>query len=85
MKLNLPILNQIANCKNLLIAGMGGGFDIFCGLPIYLELRSLGIKAHLANLSFSNITFSQAAQLQQTIILTETNRKVRKERKGKDV
>lgn len=55
MNLNLPILNQIANCKNLLIGGMGGGFDIFCGLRIYFDLRSLGIKAHLANLSFSNI------------------------------
>lgn len=50
MNLNLPILNQLSNCKNLLIAGMGGGYDIFCGLPIYFELRRLGIKAHLANL-----------------------------------
>lgn len=72
MNLNLPILNQLANCKNLLIAGMGGGYDIFCGLPIYFELRRLGIKAHLANLSFSNIAFSKSAKLQQTIPLTET-------------
>ncbi|TAF04907.1 MAG: DUF1152 domain-containing protein [Nostocales cyanobacterium] len=72
MNLNLPILNQLFNSKNLLIAGMGGGFDIFCGLPIYFELRRLGLKAHLANLSFSNIVFSQAAKLQQTIRLTET-------------
>ena len=32
MDLNLPTLNQLSNCKNLLIAGMGGGFDVFCGL-----------------------------------------------------
>jgi hypothetical protein len=55
MELNLPILNQLTNCNNLLIAGMGGGFDIFCGLPIYFELKKHGIKAHLANFSFSDI------------------------------
>ena len=55
MELNLPILNQLRNCKNLLIAGMGGGFDIFCGLPIYFELKKHGINAHLANFSFSDI------------------------------
>jgi hypothetical protein len=54
MELNLPILNQLSNCKNLLIAGMGGGFDVFCGLPIYFELKKHGINAHLANFSFSD-------------------------------
>ena len=55
MDLNLPILNQLTGCKNLLIAGMGGGFDVFCGLPIYFELRNHGVNAHLANFSFSDI------------------------------
>lgn len=55
MDLNLPILNRLSKCNNLLIAGMGGGFDIFCGLPIYFELKKHGINAHLANFSFSDI------------------------------
>jgi len=55
MELNLPILSQLSNSKNLLIAGMGGGFDVFCGLPIYFELKKHGIHAHLANFSFSDI------------------------------
>lgn len=55
MHLNLPIFDQIAGCENLLIAGMGGGFDIFCGLPIYFELQARGQKAHLANFSFSPV------------------------------
>ena len=55
MELNLPILNQLKSCKNLLVAGMGGGFDIFCGLPIYFELKKHGINTHLANFSFSDI------------------------------
>jgi hypothetical protein len=67
VNLNLPILERVADCKNLLIAGMGGGFDIFCGLPIYFELRERGMNVHLANYSFSHI-----AQLEQGVRLTDT-------------
>jgi hypothetical protein len=42
MDLNLPIFDQLTNCQNLLIAGMCGGFELFCGLPIYFELREQG-------------------------------------------
>jgi hypothetical protein len=55
MELNLPILEQLYDCQNLLIAGMGGGFDVFCGLQIYFELQRRGQKAHLASFSFSDI------------------------------
>jgi hypothetical protein len=55
MNLNLPIFDQLAPCQNLLIAGMGGGFDIYCGLPIYFELKQRGMNVHLANYSFSDI------------------------------
>jgi hypothetical protein len=55
MHLNLPVIEQLSACRNLLIAGMGGGFDIFCGLPIYFELRERGMNVHLANYSFSDI------------------------------
>jgi hypothetical protein len=77
MQLNLPILEQLSSCKNLLIAGMGGGFDIFCGLPIYFELQNLGLQVHLANLSFSDIIglkdgaiagFNQGIQITDTLV-----------------
>jgi len=67
MDLNLPILDQVVNCKNLLIAGMGGGFDIFCGLPIYFELKKRGLNVHLANYSFSPFE-----HLSKGIVLTES-------------
>lgn len=51
----------------MLIAGMGGGFDLFCGLPIYFELQRRGQWAYLANFSFSNIE-----SLQGGIRLTST-------------
>jgi len=55
MKLNLPVLDLLAPCRSILVAGMGGGFDVLCGLPIFLELEQLGYDVHLANLSFSDI------------------------------
>ena len=56
MQLNLPILEQLSGCHNVLIAGMGGGFDVFCGLPIYFELLSRGKGVHLASFSLSLIS-----------------------------
>jgi hypothetical protein len=46
---------------------MGGGYDVFCGLPIYFELRQRGYNVHLANYSFSDIR-----PLKAGIRLTET-------------
>lgn len=37
----------------MLLAGAGGGFDIYCGLPLYHWLTTRGKTVHLANLSFS--------------------------------
>jgi len=53
VELNLPVWSHFENCRNVLIAGAGGGFDVFCGLPIYFTLRQRGINVHLANYSFS--------------------------------
>ncbi|GAB4520042.1 MAG: DUF1152 domain-containing protein [Anaerolineae bacterium] len=69
MHLNLPILDQLAESKSILIAGMGGGFDVFCGLPIYFELHRLGHTVHLANYSFSEITYSKGGtRLTETMV-----------------
>lgn len=51
--LELPFFKELSGSKTVLIAGAGGGFDIFAGLPLYFALKSKGIKVHLANLSFS--------------------------------
>ncbi|MFE3188207.1 DUF1152 domain-containing protein [Nocardia sp. NPDC059240] len=39
----------------MLIAGAGGGFDVYGGLPLAVALEGLGKKVHLANLSFSDL------------------------------
>ncbi|HBP89454.1 MAG TPA: DUF1152 domain-containing protein [Nitrospirales bacterium] len=78
VELNLPIFDQLAQCKSLLIAGMGGGFDVFCGLPIYFELKRRGHNLHLANLSFADIEGAQhGLRLSKTLVgVTADSRQV---------
>ncbi|WP_240480148.1 DUF1152 domain-containing protein [Enhygromyxa salina] len=51
----MPFFERLRDCKRVLLAGAGGGFDIFCGLPLYFALRRRGCKVDLANLSFSRL------------------------------
>jgi hypothetical protein len=60
MQLNLPIHHLLENSENILIAGAGGGFDIFAGLPIYFTLKEMGKNVHLANYSFTPIELATA-------------------------
>jgi hypothetical protein len=67
--LNLPILDHLANSRSILIAGIGGGFDMFCGLPLYFLLRARGYQVHLANYSFSDIqSFTGGIRLTDTLV-----------------
>lgn len=54
--LNIPhsVINLTKDKNNILIAGIGGGFDIYGGLPLYHTLQKMGKNVHLANYSFSN-------------------------------
>jgi hypothetical protein len=69
MNLNLPIFDQLANSQNILIAGAGGGFDVFSGLPLYFALRAQGKTVHLANFSFTE--FEIATIVSQPEILVD--------------
>ncbi|RYG86581.1 MAG: DUF1152 domain-containing protein, partial [Alphaproteobacteria bacterium] len=60
---NLPRLAALDTAQSVLIAGMGGGFDIFCGLPLWHTLRNSGKSVHLANLSFTNLRFIKDATM----------------------
>lgn len=46
-------LRKLSQSKSVLLCGAGGGFDIFCGLPLFFALREAGVQVNLANLSFS--------------------------------
>lgn len=60
-KLILP--SALEASHRVLIAGAGGGFDVYCGLPIYERLRSLGKTVFLANLSFADLKGTSALEL----------------------
>lgn len=49
LNIPIPVVMRLKQSKNVLILGMGGGFDIFSGLPIYFTLEKMGVKCHLAN------------------------------------
>ena len=68
MQLNLPILNHLANSQNILIAGAGGGFDIFSGLPLYFTLRDMGKTVHLANYSFTELSLARIVSEPEILI-----------------
>ncbi len=50
-----PLITRLLAADRILIAGAGGGFDVYAGLPLALALRAAGKEAHLANLSFSEL------------------------------
>ncbi|MEM8525298.1 MAG: DUF1152 domain-containing protein [Bacteroidota bacterium] len=59
----LPIFQQIEHSQNILIAGAGGGFDIFCGLPLYFNLINQGKSVTLANFSFTWLSETTAPMI----------------------
>lgn len=49
------IFTALRSSQRILIAGAGGGFDIYAGLPIALSLMASGRSVFLANLSFTQL------------------------------
>ncbi|MBB5804128.1 hypothetical protein F4560_003896 [Saccharothrix ecbatanensis] len=50
-----PLFTRLRAAERVLIAGAGGGFDVYAGLPLAVALRAQGKEVHLANLSFSEL------------------------------
>ncbi|WP_425394939.1 DUF1152 domain-containing protein [Aeoliella sp.] len=53
-----PLQQRLSNSKRVLVAGAGGGFDIYCGVPLSLALAEQGVEVHLANLSFTRLGYA---------------------------
>jgi hypothetical protein len=60
-ELRLP--RGLEQSQRILLAGAGGGFDVYTGLPLYARLRALGKQVFFANLSFTYIGGTSASQL----------------------
>ncbi|KND33854.1 DUF1152 domain-containing protein [Streptomyces acidiscabies] len=50
-----PLFARLRDARRVLIAGAGGGFDVYAGLPLAFALRAAGKEVHLANLSFADL------------------------------
>ncbi|KND42517.1 MULTISPECIES: DUF1152 domain-containing protein [Streptomyces] len=50
-----PFFTRLRDARRVLVAGAGGGFDVYAGLPLALALRAEGKEVHLANLSFADL------------------------------
>lgn len=57
--MNLPFFQKLADSRSVLIAGAGGGFDVFAGLPLYFWLKQQGKAVHLANWSFADLSYCE--------------------------
>ncbi len=68
MRLNLPDIPALEMARSVLIAGAGGGFDVFAGLPLYFTLREQGKRVHLANYSFSEFTLARLVGTTEVLI-----------------
>lgn len=53
------LFDHLAGAKRILLAGAGGGCDVYCAIPLYLALRERGAEVHLGNLTFANLSRSE--------------------------
>lgn len=51
----IPFFQKIEESNNILLAGMGGGFDIYSAIPLYFSLIKQGKKVTIANYSFTRL------------------------------
>lgn len=58
-----PLLTRLGRHERILIAGAGGGFDVYAGLPLALALRRAGKQVSLANLTFTYLGETDATYL----------------------
>ncbi len=66
--LTLPFFQELEPARSILIAGAGGGFDVFSGLPLYFALRAQGKQVHLASVSFSPLEYADGRRLTPVLV-----------------
>lgn len=58
-----PIFERLSRARRVLLVGMGGGYDVFSGLPLLFALRAAGKSVVLANVSFSSLDVTSARRV----------------------
>jgi len=52
--LHAPFWDQLKDCKRIMIAGCGGGYDMMSGIPLFFGLEKAGATCFLANVAFTD-------------------------------
>jgi hypothetical protein len=68
-ELRLPA--ALERSQRILVAGAGGGFDVYAGLPVYARLRALGKDVFLANLTFTYLGGTNVRQAARAVYVVE--------------
>ncbi|MGW7687053.1 DUF1152 domain-containing protein [Kribbella sp. NPDC054772] len=50
-----PVFTRLRDARRVLVAGAGGGFDVYAGVPLALALVAQGKEVEFANLSFAEL------------------------------
>ena len=61
--LRFPIVAEMGGARSVLLAGAGGGADVYAALPLYFALERAGVRVHLASRSFASIYDSDAREI----------------------
>lgn len=61
----LPFLEALGRARSVLVAGCGGGFDIYAGVPLATYLMRRGASIAFANLSFTNLAICGGERIGQ--------------------
>jgi hypothetical protein len=56
----IPFFENLSSSQNIFLVGAGGGFDIYNGIPIFLNLIQQGKNVVLGNLSFTDLEDTNA-------------------------
>jgi len=73
--MQIEFFKNTQSSKKVLIVGVGGGFDIASGIPLYRYLRDIGKEVTLANFSFTDLVLTGSTMMCQGLypITEESN------------
>ena len=68
-----PLLARLQRHSRILLAGAGGGFDVYAAVPLYVALKSAGHDVFLANLTFTSLEQTDCRYLAPHLALATQN------------
>jgi hypothetical protein len=63
----IPFISRLEKSQNVLIAGCGGGFDVFAGVPLGQYLQARGKSVAFANFSLTNLWMCGGERIAPTL------------------